>query len=205
MALVQYESVITFICAGQLAQIVQHWQTDDGDLSSNPFLDAKDLADALELNAAGANTPYFDVIGGILADDAFISSIRTRRVAPAGGPTYLKVFSSGDYTGWYGENLEAFQTAAVAIWIPTSDDAAHGRTFYPGVPSGVLEGNKFVGAFKTAFGNLIVSVMDGYSANTAIWSMVLQRGTAPSHTYVAIFDGQLSPTPGSIGKRRVPV
>lgn len=205
MALVQYESVISFICAGQLAQIVQHWQTDDGDLSANPYLDAKDLADSLETNAGGGNDAYFVVIQNILADDAFISSIRTRRVGPLGGPTYLKVFASGDYPGAYGAVLEAFQTAAVAIWIPTSNDASHGRTFYPGVPSGAISGNKFESDFKTPFGNLIISVIAGFIENTATWNLVLQRGTPGFHTYPGILDGQLSPTPGSIGKRRVPV
>jgi len=195
-----YESVIGFSIGGNYGAVVHHWQSDDAG-GETAFEAAENLADALETDAIPDT--IFDCICAIMANDCFISSIRTRRLSGGGGATYAKLFAGVAFPGTFGGNSDASQVAGCMLKFTSANPKIQGRTFWPGVSEDALIDGRFVDAYHTAFLDLMNRYLDSFTANGQTFMARLKHGAAP--TYTAIAACELSPTPGTIRRRLVPV
>lgn len=205
MATVYYEATTSFVCGGQYACIVNHFRADDAGLTGNPFLDAENLILSLHNNAAGPGTAWAILLADLLADDCIVSSLRARLVSGTGGPTAVTVFAPADFPGTFGGDMEAFQTAATVNWPCDSTDAFRGWNRIPGVSGDALENNRFTFTYQTAFETFITGALQGFQESATLWELTV-RGVGGGVTlYRDVIGGYLSPTPGHIKNRRVPV
>jgi len=195
-----YESVIGFSIGGNYGAVVHHWQSDDGG-GESPFQAALNLAEALETDAIPDT--LFDCICAIMANDCFISSIRTRRLSSGGGPTYAKLFAGVAFPGSFGGNSDASQVAGCMLKFTSSNPKIQGRTFWPGVSEDALIDGRFVDTYHVAFLDLMNRYIDSFTANAQTFMPRLKHGAAPTYTPIAACE--LSPTPGTIRRRLVPV
>jgi len=195
-----YESVIGFNIGGNYAAVVHHWVSDDGG-GESPFQAALNLAEAFESDAIPDT--LFDCIAAIMAEDCFISSVRTRRLSSGGGATYAKLFAAAQYPGVFSGNTDAAQVAGCMLKFTATDPKIQGRTFWPGVSEEALLDGRFVDAYHTAFLDLMNRYLDTETANAQTFSPRLKHGSPASYT--AISACELSPTPGTIRRRLVPV
>lgn len=200
MAAVFHESVIGFNIGGNYAAVVHHWASDDGG-GETAFEQAEDLADALE-NDAGATVTLFAAICALMADDCFISSIRTRKISGTGGATFARLFAAGDYPGVYGGLTDAAQVAACMIKITNVSAQVMGRTYWPGISEDATSGGRFTDVFDGEFTNLVERYLATFTSGMT-WDAVLKHGLVP--TFSPVIWGELSPTPGTIRRRLVPV
>jgi len=200
MAVQEYESVIGFNIGGNYAAVVHHWKTDeDGDQTA--FESARDLAEALETDDTPGDT-LFDMIQAIMAEDCFISSIRTRRLSNGGGATYAKLFASGDYPGLVVGNSDAAQVAGCMLKFTSTNPKLDGRTFWPGVCEASLVDGRFILTYENAMLALGARYLDDFT-NSSVYYAVLKHGSPASYTRIVAYE--LSPTPGTIRRRLVPV
>jgi len=195
-----YESVIGFSIGGNYAAVVHDWVADDGG-GESPFQAAMNLAEALETDAIPDT--LFDCICAVMANDCFISSVRTRRLSSGGGATYAKLFAGVAFPGTFGGNSDAAQVAGCMLKFTAVNPKRQGRTFWPGVSEDALIDGRFVDAYHTAFLDLMNRYLDTFTANGQTFTCRLKHGSPPSYT--AISACELSPTPGTIRRRLVPV
>lgn len=206
MANVYFQTVTSFICAGQYAAIVNYWAIDDSELSGNPFVDAEFVIAQLTGSNVGPGDNWQQLLVSLLSADSFVSSIRCRQVSGGpSGPTAQTVFGAGDYSGGWGGNLDAFQTSANVNWIPNTQNAVRGWSHMPGVAAEALVNNRFVEDYTDALASVVAQVVYGFGITTAKVFMHVRHGAAPSYMYSPVIGGYLSPTPGHVKKRRLPV
>jgi len=195
-----FESVIGFNIGGNYAAVVHHWVGDDSG-GQTAFEMAELLATALETDA-GASSTLFDLITAIMADDSFISSIRTRRLSSGGGATYAKLFASTDWVGVFGGPSDSAGVAGCMLKFTSTNPKLQGRTFWPGVSEDALLDGRFTDAYVLAFFGLTERFIDTFT-ETVTFSPRLKHGAIPSYTALSALE--LSPTPGTIRRRLVPV
>lgn len=205
MALVYYQTTTSFICGGQYAAIVNHWRADDAGLTGNPFLDAENLIASLVDNSAGAGPPWVVLLANLLADDCFVSGVRARLVSGAGGPTAVRIFAPADHPGLFGGDMEAFQTAATVNWACDSADAFRGSNRIPGVSSDALVNNRFTATYQAEVVNFVDNVLLDFQESATAWELIVRGEAGGVPLYRDVIGGYLSPTPGHIKSRRVPV
>jgi len=200
MAIQSLESVIGFNIGGNYAAVVHHWRTDDDDTQS-AFELAKDLATALETDV-GPGSTLFDMITAIMADDCFISSIRTRRLTSGGGATYAKAFAPGDWPGVVPAPSDSAGVAGCMLKFTETNPKLDGRTFWPGVSEDSVVDGRFILQYETDMLALGARYLDTFTEDEVFYA-VLKHGAIPSYTIIT--DVELSPTPGTIRRRLVPV
>jgi len=196
-----FESVIGFNIGGNYAAVVHHWVGDDSGGET-----AFEMAERLALAIEGDNGPgstLFEVIDGIMAEDCFISSIRTRRLSSGGGATFAKLFAGGDYPGIYGGNSDAAQVAGCMLKFTSTNPKVQGRTFWPGVSEEALDGGRFVDLYHDNFVALMNRYLGSFTDAGVTFNPRLKHGSPASYTAIAA--AELSPTPGTIRRRLVPV
>jgi len=195
-----FESVIGFNIGGNYAAVVHHWVGDDSG-GQTAFEMAELLATALETDA-GATSTLFDLITGYMADDSFISSIRTRRLSGGGGATYAKLFAATDWVGVFGGPTDAAQVAACMLKFTSTNPKLQGRTFWPGISEDALVDGRLTDAFALEFNNMLERYLMTFT-EVVTFSPRLKHGAVPSYT--AISNVSMSLTPGTIRRRLVPV
>jgi len=205
MADVFFRNTTSFICGGQYAAIVTHWKADDANLTGNPFLDAEDLNKSLELNSAGGTDSWCQLLANLIADDCFVSGLRSQKRSGASGPQAVRIFSTTDFEGAFNGDMEAFQTAGCVNWACDNAGPAQGRNRIPGVSSDALLQNRWTSDYKAAILEFIQAQDSGFSESLTTWLLVVRTVAGAVVTYRDVIDGYLSPTPGHIKKRRVPV
>lgn len=195
-----YESVIGFNIGGNYAAVVHHWVGDDGG-GETAFEAAEMLATALETDW-GASSALFELITAIMAEDCFISSIRTRRLSSGGGATYAKLFTTTDWVGVFTGNSDSAGVAGCMLKFTSTNPKIQGRTFWPGVSEEALLDGRFINDYHSAFLDVMIRFLDTFT-ETIVFSARLKHGAIPSYTALSALE--LSPTPGTIRRRLVPV
>lgn len=202
MATEYYRTVLSFVCAGQFAQVVQHWGIVDP-TNPNPFEVAQSFVEAFEADNAGGFAP--NRVQAILSADCFLSSLRCRRISPSAGAEAIRVFPPTMFVGDFASTVESAGVAGCSIWIPSSEDGSTGRTFWPGVAEIAIDGGYFTSAYENAMNALITEIVDvGIITPPGTFLPYLKKGPLVAPTFSAIFSGYLSPSPATIRKRRTP-
>lgn len=205
MAKMYFEVVTSFICAGQYAAIKNHFSMDDSETTSNLFTDAEKVILELETSDVGPGDSWPILLTELLSADTFISAIRARAISPTPGPTAVRVFTSIDYPGSWSGDLDAFQTSGNITWPAQSQGPRRGTSHIPGVASDALVNNRFVLEYQEAVADLVEQAVYGFGNNTAKLIMEIKYGPNASPSFDPIQGGYLSPTPGHIKARRIPV
>jgi len=205
MAKVYFEVVTSFICAGQYAAIKNHFSVDDSNLSGNLFQDAELVITQLVDSDVGPGSTWPDLLAALLSEDSFVSSIRARAISPTAGPSAVTLFDSSVYIGTYSGNLDAFQTSGNVTWPAQSQGPRRGTSHIPGVSSEALVNNRFVLAYQALITELVDQAVYGFGVTTAKLIMEIKYGPSATPSFDPIIGGYLSPTPGHIKARRIPV
>jgi hypothetical protein len=199
MADYYYELRVSIVCAGNFSQCVFNYVID---LPTPPsdFEAATQLLQALDDGGAAS---WIEQLRDCLSEDAFISCVRARQVAPTGGNTVHIVFEPTDLPGTVVQPLSALQLAGCIIFVNGTDPDRTGRCFVPGVPVTFADGARWDAtaiAEYEGFGNkhsggLVVALG---TFNAVIYDRVAKTGL--------IIDGcYLSPKIGTQRRRELPV
>lgn len=205
MAAIYFETTTSFICAGQFACIVNHWVGDDAAFNGTMFDNAEAAITSLVDNGDNTGLGWPTYLADMLSNDSFVSAIRCRVIRPTSGPTAVRLFTTSDYVGQYGGTLDAFQTAGVIIWATASSGPRFGRSFLPGVSSSALVNNRFDDGYTSLLPPLVAECVAGFSENLKPLSLVIKHGPSTTPSFDPVVGGFISPTPGSIKARRIPV
>jgi hypothetical protein len=199
MAIKHLRSTTSMICAGNFCQVVWHWEVDDT-ATTSPYNLAKDLRNGLTSPTAGDSVMV--ALADCLAEDCYISSIRTQQLESPSAPAAVILFPTDEFPGTFGGNVDAGQVAGCVIWLTAADAGLNGRTFVPGV-SEEAYGN---GRPDVAYVNVIEALRDaiiaGVITDTQEYTFALRHKPIPS--YSPIVHGYLSPDAGTQRRRLVP-
>lgn len=201
MPIVQLQLNAAFICAGQFAMIVQHFQIEDP-TEPSAFRLARDLAKSFIAPVAG--TEMIDTIMACMSTDSYLSSVKARQTS-GGGSGYTELFASTDHPGAFSGSLVSQQVAAHIKWVSAAQGGLAGGTFLPGVSSEALDANRFNDAMFSAVTAYINNMVLGIQGTAGTFFPVIRRTVPGPLSFWPIVAGQLSRTAGTIRKRLVPV
>jgi len=138
-----------------------------------------------------------------VSDEAYVSSIRAKRIAPTGGNTFPQAFEPADLPGTHASPIKAMQIAGCIIWVPTVSGSKTGRNFIPGVPDDGVEKSRWLAPYGGDIDTFIQQHIVGFTiAAGTMLPVVYDRLTS---TGDVIADGYLSPKLGTIRKRELPI
>lgn len=199
MAIKNFEAVISWIAAADYGAIVQHFQFDDsGSVSS--FDAAKSLADGIVTPASGDS--YLEALLGIMAENAWVSSIRTRRVGVA-APSFWRGFIPGAQPGVRSGNASPSQVAACGIVLTAGEAGLTGRNFYGAVSVEDVAGSRFTMDYKEAFSDVVTILQNPIDCSVGNFRFALKHGGTPTYTLAAHM--YLSPQAGTQRRRLRPI
>lgn len=199
MATEYFQVEVGVVAAGQFALNVFHYKVVDP-TEPDEFVVATQLLAAFE--AGGANA-WLLKYAQVMSDQAFVSSLRARRVAPSGGNTAGTLFASTDWVGDFSSEINTQQIAACVIWVDDTTPGITGRNFIPGIPEDALLGSRWDATYQTVVDAFIAKHLAGHTitAGTAlpsIYDRVAKSGKTPDNGY-------LSPLVGTQRRRELPV
>jgi len=199
MATEIFEVVTSFVGAQQYAAIVQHEKIVDpisGDWDT--------AAQIVEDMISGGVAPFLLTrLSELIAEDTFISSLRCRRVFPAGGNTAVQVFTAAAFPGGAAGPVHATQVAACIIFPSEAANGLHGRNFIPFVSESDLDENRFTDDFKTRVVAYATRLAAGGSITSGDYTPVIYNRTL--HTSFDLVNAYLSPKPGTQRRRLTPL
>lgn len=199
MAFRNLRSVISMVCAGNYAVIVQHWRINDS-IIPGQFGLAKSLRDALIAPVSGDSV--CEMLAACMGDDCYLSGIRVKEFSPlVATSTAVVLLPTTDFPGDFGGTIDAAQVAGCVIWVPSTATAESGRNFLPGVSEDAIESGLFVDAYRDALGPYVDAMLAGVVGTAGTFEFCLRH---TPNTFTPIAHGYLSPTPGTIKKRLVP-
>jgi len=195
-----YAAQVGFVCAGQFALCEFHYRIVNP-TEPNEFLVANQLVEEMaDISVAGT---WMQDLLACLSNEAFVSSIRAKRIAPSGGNTFPQAFEPTDLVGGNGTPIRAMQIAGAVIWVPTVSGSKTGRNFIPGVPDDALDGGRWSPTYINDIDTFVTQHIVGFSiAAGTMLPVVYDRLT---NTGDVIADGYLSPKIGTIRKRELPI
>jgi len=199
MANYYYELRMSIVAGGQFAQSVFHYVID---LPTPPddWTAAKDLF--LTLDDGGAAS-FLTRLRNCMSEDAYLSAVRVRQLAPTGGNTFSFVYETTDFPGTILQPCAAFQIAGCIIFVNSVDPDRTGRTFVPGVPKTFVTSSRWTATAVTnyeLFGNRVLGGLVGTlgTFNAVTYDRVTKTGP--------IIDGcYLSPKLGTQRRRELPI
>lgn len=199
MATEYYSLTLGYNVAGQYAANVFHYRIED---PSDPdeFECAKQLALAID---DGAALSWTTKLQAMLSDQAYISSIMTRRAFPVGSNTARQQFETDDFPGAIASPVHTQQVAACIIWVSESTPGRTARNFMPGVPETALDSSRWTDAFQTLVQAFITKHITGFSTPVGIFIPCIYDRT--THTGPTVGDGYLTPLVGTQRGREVSV
>jgi len=195
-----FRSQVTVDMQGQMASIVNHWKCVDPAITD----DFKLAAELVAGIAAGvAPIGFINRLVLLMSDDVFVSSIVCQQLSPTGGNTANGVYQRDDEPGGIVSPWHTGQLAGVVVWVSGARPNVTGRNFIPAVPESMIEGGRFLPAYKIAMENFIATVISGFSTPSTIFLPVIwDRVDA---TDWQIDDGYLSLKPGTQRRREKPL
>lgn len=200
MAKEYYELAVRMNVRGFPMECVFHGFIQDPSIA-NEFAVAQSIIAALD--DGGPPTSWINRLVLLLSDEAYVSSIRCRRMIPGGGNTAEVYFQEDDYVGAIAGGVSAVQVAGCVIWNSTDAPNKTGRNFIPAVSTVSIANGRFEAAYQTAIDNFIAKVITGLavSAGTFLWCFWNQT----DEVGYQITGGYLSAKPGTQRRREVPL
>ena len=164
------------------------------------YLLAVQLVNAL-ITPGAAN--WMAKLRGMLSDDAYVSSVRVRRVGPVGGNEAAVVFTTTDNVGSLSSPIHAQQIAGCLIWISETTPGRTARNFIPAVPVVALDSSRWSVPYKGLADIFIATHTVGFSVAAGIFLPVIYDRIVK--TGPVVDGGYLSPLVGTQRKREIPV
>lgn len=203
MAIAAYEVVFTGVLAGQFVQTVQHVMADEP-ADNGAFVTARELIGVANFD------PLVDIFLGMLPEVYTLTSVRCRRVFPAGGPTAITL--AGVYTNQVGTRtgeISAAQVNPVILWIGETDEADLGKLFVPGISEDDIENMALSAAVVTAYYEWVNAWVAGFLVSAVPYhGAIAKRAPASPHNVISVRQivyGQVSPLIGTQRRRLRPV
>lgn len=199
MANEYYEMDVAFSSAGQLAMCVFHYRIADP-TDPDEYEVASQLVNAID---DGGGTSWITRLMQMMSEDAFLSSVRAKRVAPTGGNLAGQAFEPTDFPGAIASEIHTQQVAACLIWVSDSNPGKSGRNFIPGVPENALASSRWEAAFQALANTFIAVHLTGFSVAAGVflpvvYDRVAKTGFVPDNGYI-------SPLVGTQRRREIPV
>jgi len=197
--------VISGTLAHQFVQTVQHVQANIA-TPVNPFASA--LLIAQDITSGSIISDFM----GILPSDYQGTSVRVRRVLPAGGATAIVL--SADWStsaGARSGEISSAQVNPLINWIGTTDPEKTGRLFIPGVSEADIDGMALSSPIIALYNTFIATwIAGGTVGGVDTYVGAILRKSAPPPPIVPvssdiIFAGQVSPLIGTQRRRLRPV
>lgn len=195
-----YRTDVTMDMQGQMASIVQTWKCIDP-TSDNTMLIANNLINGLLDGIFPIG--YINRLRALLSEDTFISSIRATRIFAGGGTGAVQVFQRDEHVGTIESTYHTGQLAGVVVWVTSSRPEVTGRNFIPGVPESMIEGGRFIDAYRTAIDNFVLTSITGFTTPETLFTPVVWDREAEA--FYDIDDGYLSLKPGTQRRREKPI
>ena len=200
MAREYYELGVRIIVRGFPMECVFHGFIDSPSVA-NEFEVASSIVAAVDDGGPPIGWIYRLVL--LMSEEAYVSTIRCRRITAGGGNTSAAFFQEADFPGAVEGAVSATQTAGCVIW--NSDEATDktGRNFIPAVSVESIENGRFDAAYQTAIDDFIAKTITGFavSAGTFLFCFWNQE----DEVGYQITGGYLSPKPGTQRRREVPL
>lgn len=195
-----YELVISGTLAGQFVQTIFHVAVDNS-TSRSPFVVAEDL-----MNTLNGAPDFMLAWCNCLPASYLVSSLRSRRIGPTGGPTAIMLGAAlSATTGARTGSISAAQVNPVVIWITTPRENKPGRTFLPGVSESDIDAMVYSAGLITVIDALILIVVTPFvltavsdDCEFSIWRRSISNRDEITH-------GRLSPVVGTQRRRLHPV
>lgn len=200
MAIKNMEAMISWVAGNDYGAIVQHYTVDDTG-SHTPFELARILAEGLESPDSG--TAIIQLITEIMAEDSFISAIRTRQIAATGTPSFWRAFVPDANVGQRTGNSSPSQVAACMILLTAGDAGLTGRNFYGGVSVEDVAASRFTDDYKDAFIALADALIDGVDKDGLDFNLAIKHGLTP--TFTTVVNAYLSTQAGTQRRRLRPI
>lgn len=194
-----YDLQVGFSCAGQMAKCVFVYRIADPS-ESDEYENAKQLVEATD---DGAALSWLKKLQAVMSEDAFISSLRSRRISSGGGNTAGVTFETTDLPGAIVSEIHTQQVAQCCIWIRNDTPGVTGRNFIPAVPENALIGSRWQDAHVTLVQAFITKHLTGLSTATGLFLPCIYDREAETGTIID--EGYLSPWPGTQRRRELPV
>jgi len=203
MAIRGYEIVWSGTLAGQFVQTVQH-------LSADEVTDNGAFATAREICSVTNFDTMNDIFMLCLPEIYKLTSVRCRRVFPAGGPTAItlgSLFTSSQ--GGRGDEISSAQVNPVILWIAGTRESDLGKLYVPGIAELDIENMAIAPALQALYHGFIDEWITGITVGGAAYKgAIATRDTAPPHAVTEmreIMYGQVSPLIGTQRRRLRPV
>lgn len=200
MAIEYYELRLTIIAAGMHSQNVFIYRIDNTG-NVNDFTVASQLRQALDDGAPGTSWIFW--FTNMLSEDAYVSYISARRIAPTGGNASPQQFAPDDLPGLEASPIHTQQVAAVLVWISATDPEDTGRNFIPAVPEIALQSSRWTGDADINYDGFIAKHLTNISIAAGLMQAVIYH--RPTKTGRIIQNGYLSSKVGTMRKREKPL
>lgn len=197
MAVHTYSLSPSYICGGQFAQNILHYQFDD-----SGFPDTASAALALINAFDTANTTH---LKNLLPGACSITSYRSRGVTMPGGFEAIKL--TGATNGLRAGALSCTAPGPVAVMFPTGNAKPRGRCFLPGVTDADCFDGDYTNGFRTNFTTHAVMFVNPITltggGSPVATPVILSRKTSPGSSYTVEYV-RLSDMVGTIRRRQRP-
>lgn len=198
-----YEVTWSGVLAGQFVQTVQHMQASEV-ADSGAYVTALNVISPA--NFDGIN----DLFMACLPNSYKLTSVRCRRVFPAGGPTAVVLANNyNTMAGARDEEISAAQVNPVILWIAGTQESRLGKLFVPGVAEDDIDNMALIASLLVAFQTFIDAWIAGFliSADTYTGSIATRSTSSPYNVTAVrqILYGQTSPLIGTQRRRLRPV
>lgn len=200
MATEYYQAIVRWIVAGQRAENVFMYRIINP-TEPDEWLVAQQLGAAMEVHAAP--TDWLSRLRNLLSDEAFLSSISIKRVAPTGGNTAVAVYEPTDVVGNVAFPVETQQNAACIIWVNETTADITGRNFIPGTANSEYLKSRWKDTFETKVGLFIATHLPGFSVTAGHFDPVIYN--RDTKVGLLMTNGYLSQKIGTQRRREVPV
>jgi hypothetical protein len=198
-----YEIVWSGVLAGQFVQTVQHMQASEA-------ADAGAYVTALNIISPTNFDDINEAFMGCLPASYQLTSVRCRRVFPAGGPTAVVLANNYSLSaGQRAADISAAQVNPVVLWIAGTLESRLGKLFLPGVAEDDIDNMALAASLLTDIQIFINAWIAGFliSADNYSGSIATRSPSSPYNVTAVreILYGQVSPLIGTQRRRLRPV
>lgn len=195
-----YQMQVRIFAAGQFCEIVPIFLITDP-TSSDDWVVAAGLVNALDDGGPGVS--WLSKLQACMSNQAYVSSIRAKRIAPTGGNTAVSAQLPTDFPGTVSSEINTQQIAQCINWVNGITSVRTSRTFIPATPESFSEGGRWTAAAAAATAAFIATHIPGISTPNGHFYPVIYDRVAK--TGLTIFNAYLSRIIGTQRRRERPL